>query len=148
MEDIEQYLKISDYTKPKDYQFSSIEFDELHRINRMLENCVSYDFTKLNTIILIDYYIYFFEEIGRFELLFLGFKSLRELAKDEALYDKQEFKNFMFGLGANFDTLNDNLVKESFENIHYYDVSFISDIEQFRQSLDSSNSIVCDIDFF
>lgn len=147
--DLENYLKISDYEKPRDYQYKKNDFDELNRINRLLENCVKYDFTQFNVIFLLDYYVFFFEEIGKFELLFIGFKELKKLAFDDKLYKKEDFKKFLNALSINFDNLNNNLIREDLGNIHYYDVSFISDIEQFKNSINGDFSN-CDseIDFF
>lgn len=133
--DLSQYLAISDYEKPKDYVFTNENFEELDRINKMLISCVDKDFNKFMLSTLLDYYVFFFENIGEFELLFIGFKELKRISQDETMYSKMEYKIFIKGLSENFDNLNNNLIREDLDNPHYYDVAFIGDIEQFKQSL-------------
>lgn len=81
--------------------------------------------------------------------MFIGFKELKKLAFDDELYKKEDFKKFLNSLSINFDNLNNNLIREDLGNIHYYDVSFISDIEQFKNSINGDfSNCDCEIDFF
>lgn len=132
---LSKYLEISDYEKPNDYIFTQENFEELNRINELTRKCVEYDFNKFMLITMLEYYTYFFEQIGEFELLFIGFKELKRISMFDILYENDEFKRFIKGLSYNFDQLNLNLIKENFKEQHYYDVAFIGDIEQFKLSL-------------
>lgn len=133
--ELNKLLKISDYEKPRDYNFTEENYNELKRLNNMLKNCVDYSFDRFSLTIVLDYYSYFFSLIGKFELLQIGFEKLIEISIDETNYSNEKFQKFLKAISDNFEKLNNNLISTEIKNIHYYDVSFISDIQQFKDSI-------------
>ena len=129
---VKELLNVSDYNKKNDYQYTRENYEELKRINILLKNCVEHDFQYfvLNTI--IDHYIFFFKTIDSFSLILQGFKEIKKIIKSDTLYKTKRFEKFIKGLVDNLDKLNENLKSNQLKNIHYYDVAFIADIEQYK----------------